>query len=817
MDLANLTPDTIHIPLPDVRALHQKVHQLSRVSDQFDMLGNAHQVIADELIRQGEGHGTPINFMLKEKPLLIPKARPIPDQQPEPTRQVMSSNLSGLYIKTPHGRLCQSGQKRAIAQVRSDKRICGEKVIVSKENGVGLAFGIATIGEPLSVPRSEFNEYFDQHRVTQNELAKWWKDSKQLFIYPIENFEPYDVPREVVVEAGTQLLMGKVQFKDISDVGEDSDMPWTASDAERFTSKANTAKKRKLWAEVANERLAACLKDGGEKDKCEASAIKQANSVVAKAKEIEAIEATAQAIQELESAADLADQLAKATEVEQSTCTCPNCGSEEDHEPGTACSEVECSCGSMMRGASIDDTDKEQTQETTQSHVGEPEPTPEPQISREEAVEMLAQLVDAAVNKRLQQTLPQAEPEVKEEVLVEVESIPEPKPEPESKSMLATIREKIELAKGFIADLATGDTAFQPLPSVSAFKAKDGKTWLMLWVTNSYRDRDGEIFREQALKDYVGRYTDQSIKGEFWYRHIPGTKFGTVQWQSVVADRFLVQLGTFDDTPIGNAFKQFLTNHPSGHPSIAPKGWGASHGYNYIADDRRDGVYNWLNIGESSILSAQWASNVYNPQPTILGGKDMDDKATAELNAISEEVGTDLVALVTQTAEQKKSELDSTVDHKEVDSEPETKEAITKSEPEPDIGSVELQASEPEQATSDESKQVLVTEIVNAVKEAFGMDSLSEQFASQQQDVAEIKSAVEALTGKVATLEQTDETRVAEAVRTLPKYDAFSWMRASKDESTLLNDSDELTDAGPKIAEDKSSPVAALAERAHRR
>jgi len=130
---------------------------------------------------------------------------------------------------------------------------------------------------------------------------------------------------------------------------------------------------------------------------------------------------------------------------------------------------------------------------------------------------------------------------------------------------------------------------------------------------------------------------------------------------------------------------------------------------------------------------------------------------------------------------------------------------------------VELQANtQPEQAISDESKQHLVTEIVNAVKEAFGMDSLSEQFAQQQQDVAEIKSTIATLTGQIATLEQTDETKVAERVRTLPNYDAFSWMRASKDESTLLGESDELADAGPKVAEDKSSPVAALAEMGHR-
>lgn len=58
-------------------------------------------------------------------------------------------------------------------------------------------------------------------------------------------------------------------------------MPWTASDAERHTKKADTAAKRKRWAEIANDRLAACLAKGGTEEDCEALAIRQANAVIA--------------------------------------------------------------------------------------------------------------------------------------------------------------------------------------------------------------------------------------------------------------------------------------------------------------------------------------------------------------------------------------------------------------------------------------------------------------------------------------------------------------------------------------------------------
>lgn len=49
-------------------------------------------------------------------------------------------------------------------------------------------------------------------------------------------------------------------------------MPWTESDATRFTKKANTPAKRKRWANVANSALSS-----GDS---EATAIKKANAAI---------------------------------------------------------------------------------------------------------------------------------------------------------------------------------------------------------------------------------------------------------------------------------------------------------------------------------------------------------------------------------------------------------------------------------------------------------------------------------------------------------------------------------------------------------
>lgn len=49
-------------------------------------------------------------------------------------------------------------------------------------------------------------------------------------------------------------------------------MPWTATDATRFTKKANTPEKKKRWASIANKALSS-----GDS---EATAIKKANGAL---------------------------------------------------------------------------------------------------------------------------------------------------------------------------------------------------------------------------------------------------------------------------------------------------------------------------------------------------------------------------------------------------------------------------------------------------------------------------------------------------------------------------------------------------------
>ena len=200
---------------------------------------------------------------------------------------------------------------------------------------------------------------------------------------------------------------------------------------------------------------------------------------------------------------------------------------------------------------------------------------------------------------------------------------------------------------------------WMPFRAVKLYTGPDGRKGLIVWSTNAFKDRDDEIFTTKSIEDFVDRHIDDDDKGEFWFWHIPGSKFATIKAQGVVG-RFLVEAGPFDDTKVGRAFEQLLGDFPNGHPVISPEGWGASHGYIFDPEDRKDGVYEWFEKKESSVLPGSVAANPYNPSMEVY---EMDKKAIA---AFREIVGDDdVVDNLLETGEKLTSILEGQgVDHK---------------------------------------------------------------------------------------------------------------------------------------------------------
>lgn len=184
------------------------------------------------------------------------------------------------------------------------------------------------------------------------------------------------------------------------------------------------------------------------------------------------------------------------------------------------------------------------------------------------------------------------------------------------------VEEPEEEPSGFIGLLVTARDALGELlalagikrnkaaPIGCTIKAADGELWHVAWATNAFQDREREIFAVKALERFIAENAVNESKGTFDFWHIPGTDFAEKRIQ-VGIGRFLFEAGPYLDTDMGQAAKAFFEQYPSGHPDIAPEGWGCSPNYLYFLEDRKDGVYDWTWIKKTSTLPRSKAANVW--------------------------------------------------------------------------------------------------------------------------------------------------------------------------------------------------------------
>ena len=146
----------------------------------------------------------------------------------------------------------------------------------------------------------------------------------------------------------------------------------------------------------------------------------------------------------------------------------------------------------------------------------------------------------------------------------------------------------------------------------TGFKVLSGQDddYIVTWTTNSYEDREAETFTLKAITDYVQRNVDNENKGTVQFWHIPGSDFADTIAQ-MISGKFLVEAHKFRKDDIGTAFKEFFREYSDGHDLIAPEGWGCSHGFVYRKQDRQDGVYEWFDKKETSILPRNEAANIF--------------------------------------------------------------------------------------------------------------------------------------------------------------------------------------------------------------
>lgn len=205
-----------------------------------------------------------------------------------------------------------------------------------------------------------------------------------------------------------------------------------------------------------------------------------------------------------------------------------------------------------------------------------------------------------------------------------------------------TDEEKSGLFTRFL-EWAKGLTQPDPAPlEANGFKVT-GNRWFAWW-SNNFEDRDGEIFTEAAIDDYVGRVkSGVTPYPELWFWHIPGTKHGQADYVGRVG-HFAVAAGEFDSSPLAQSMK---AHYSKGE-------WAVSHGFRYPPSQKQHGVYHHFTTFELSPLRPQAAANPYTEFNEVVKMQISPD-AIAELKAV---VGESEAARILQTAESSGKQLE---------------------------------------------------------------------------------------------------------------------------------------------------------------
>lgn len=634
------------------------------------------------------------------------------------------ANKLGVYLAAPHGRFIFEGRKTMIATAKRVP-ITGERVVCSKEDGVGVAFGTALIGDPITIDAADFDARFNEHRVSPACRQKWWKGVPHLYLYPVQRFKALDDPAEIEIEPGTIIDMGEIECPfelsgDLDITTESSKitsgeatMPWTASDAQRFTKEADTPEKQKRWADTANAVLGDCK---GDRKECEAMAVRTANAELSKKDEKQVADLLIQELYRIvrdEVARSLKAQVEPEEEDEDEKVPDENATDEPEDDEEKACD---------------DDKPKDEKAGRRISTV---------------IMEKLRAAVDALSEIMRYGGYADREPE-----------------------------------EDIVEDIVAPAEGFKSLGTDS-----DGNEWFVLWPANAYFDREGEAFSTKAIWDYVDRNAANPVKGEAWFFHVPGSKFGTIRHEAVIADHFICQVGTYDKTPIGEAFKSFFGAYPDGHPIIAPHGWGTSHQYDYIYEDRKDGVYEYFDIGESTVLPLYLAANTFNPKPLVGGLKMSNELQETAIRTVGEAVGIpDLLEQIKAAGSEAKKTLDAAGKKRKSLKQADEEEQVPEKDESRDDEEKKDEEKEDEKSVNLSAKDV-VEGLVGTVIERAGLHDLTTTIGDMLAAQKSLQEQVASLSTQVSEVKQAKEEDVANAIGT-PRW-PWTQLQATKSAETV--------------------------------
>lgn len=300
-----------------------------------------------------------------------------------------------------------------------------------------------------------------------------------------------------------------------------------------------------------------------------------------------------------------------------------------------------------------------------------------------------------------------------------------------------------------------------------AIKMVEGEPWHLSWSSNSFEDRDQEIFSLKSLEQYVTENSENEVKGYFNLWHIKGTDFAEKRFQAIVG-KFLFEAGPYLKDSKGQAALKFFKQYPASHPEIAPEGWGASVEYKYLPEERQQKLYQWTWITRTSTLARGAAANVWTKSAQQEFTMNDEQRKAAEA-LFGEEFTNGLVA----QGQQKTKELE-------------------------DAGIANKQAAEAnkeEKETTEVDANQLVNELAAKMQASLN-EGLTPVLTEFHQRIVTLGEQVQALGEEIKTLK--GEQALKAAVE-MPRF-TFQALRASQSPTTKVPEGDALKDKKPAEA-----------------
>lgn len=339
--------------------------------------------------------------------------------------------------------------------------------------------------------------------------------------------------------------------------------------------------------------------------------------------------------------------------------------------------------------------------------------------------------------------------------------------------------------------------------------------WLSL-SSNAFEDLDKELFTTKALEEAIEHADKTGERGPLLIYHVPSAEVGQCDYQAM-AGRFLVESGTFDDTPLGNKAVEYFTNTDEEHQ--------VSIGFQYHRGDEEDGVYDWARIIERSVTPLGAAANPWTDFK-VIGENPMDARKVETLEKI---FGKDLTAGIISSAEERTKELEATTRYKDV----KTKEPVTISVTGFTLEEMEASAKAAVKEVFEKAKKMTPEEeaamkkMEEAKKEvdpnsqsdpvpAFGPEQITQlatlitDLSAQVEELTGLSETVKELQTQVKSLSQSDDEKISNIIT--PKWTLpGTGNRPSESDKNLITDQ-KVIEALSSEENKPSDPAAAYVE-----